>query len=302
MTTEEFSSEGYDLDAIPSNPASNEGDGIVYEVGGGASTRQQPPTEPKVTSTISEEKDSVISKSEELKQKGNEQFKAGNHLDAYDYYTDAIDACPGMKGSEMLEMREKHNEEEREKAYQMNRRKEHTRAKMPDSEEVSNESPKDDKDGETSDKNYVPVEFEIPNHEYGKHLAVYHSNRAACLLHLGRYEDAIKDCDIALFVNPKYSKAYIRRMTAYEKTERTEEALKDAKSAQEIDPKKKDVQNHVRRLQKIEDERIEKLKEETMGKLKDLGNSILGNFGMSLDNFKANKDPNTGSYNISFQN
>lgn len=30
------------------------------------------------------------------------------------------------------------------------------------------------------------------------------------------------------------------------------------------------------------------------------GNSVLGNFGMSLDNFKAEKDPNTGSYNISF--
>jgi len=300
MTTEEFSSEGFDLDAIPSNLKSNEDDGIVYEIGGGASINQQPPTEPKVTSVISEEKDSAISKSEELKQKGNEQFKAGNHLDSYDYYTDAIDACPGMKGSEMLEMREKHDEEEREKAYQMNRRKEHTRT-MPDSEDGSDKSPKEDEDGESDDKKYVPTEFETPCHEYGKYLAVYHSNRAACLLHLGRYEDTIKDCDIALLANPKYSKAFIRRMTAYEKTERTEEALRDAKSAQEIDPKKKDIQNHVRRLQKIEDERIEKLKVETMAKLKDLGNSILGNFGMSLDNFKADKDPSTGSYNLSYQ-
>ena len=37
------------------------------------------------------------------------------------------------------------------------------------------------------------------------------------------------------------------------------------------------------------------------GKLKELGNGILGKFGMSLDNFKAEKDPTTGSYNISFQ-
>ncbi|EAY78997.1 hypothetical protein OsI_34106 [Oryza sativa Indica Group] len=37
------------------------------------------------------------------------------------------------------------------------------------------------------------------------------------------------------------------------------------------------------------------------GKLKDLGNSVLGRFGMSVDNFKAVKDPNTGSYSISFQ-
>ena len=29
------------------------------------------------------------------------------------------------------------------------------------------------------------------------------------------------------------------------------------------------------------------------GKLKDLGNSVLGKFGMSLDNFKAEKDPTT---------
>lgn len=37
------------------------------------------------------------------------------------------------------------------------------------------------------------------------------------------------------------------------------------------------------------------------GKLKDLGNTVLGKFGMSLDNFKADKDPATGSYSISFQ-
>lgn len=38
----------------------------------------------------------------------------------------------------------------------------------------------------------------------------------------------------------------------------------------------------------------------TAGKLKEIGNSILGNFGLSLDNIKTKKDPETGSYNISF--
>ena len=41
--------------------------------------------------------------------------------------------------------------------------------------------------------------------------------------------------------------------------------------------------------------------DEMLGKLKELGNSLLGKFGMSLDNFKAVKDPATGSYSISFQ-
>jgi hypothetical protein len=36
------------------------------------------------------------------------------------------------------------------------------------------------------------------------------------------------------------------------------------------------------------------------GKLKELGNTVLGKFGLSLDNFKADKDPVTGSYSIKF--
>lgn len=37
------------------------------------------------------------------------------------------------------------------------------------------------------------------------------------------------------------------------------------------------------------------------GKLKDLGNTVLGPFGVSVDDFKAERDPSTGSYSISFK-
>lgn len=56
----------------------------------------------------------------------------------------------------------------------------------------------------------------------------------------------------------------------------------------------------VEELEPVVAERQEKLKEEMLGKLKDLGNSLLGKFGLSLDNFKADKDPETGGYSIRF--
>ncbi len=36
-------------------------------------------------------------------------------------------------------------------------------------------------------------------------------------------------------------------------------------------------------------------------KLKGFGNTILGKFGLSLDNFQMQKDPVSGSYSINFK-
>ena len=78
------------------------------------------------------------------------------------------------------------------------------------------------------------------------------------------------------------------------------EALEDAKRAKELDPTSREMQQAIPRLEKLSAAKLEEQKEEMLGKLKDLGNSVLGRWGMSPDNFKAEKDPNTGSYNISF--
>ena len=44
----------------------------------------------------------------------------------------------------------------------------------------------------------------------------------------------------------------------------------------------------------------EKAREEMMGQLKQVGNSLLGMVGLSLDDFAAVKDEATGSYSIQF--
>eukprot|EP01041_Mallomonas_annulata_P008536 gene8536-17606_t len=130
--------------------------------------------------------------------------------------------------------------------------------------------------------------------------AVFYGNRAACYFSLGENELVIEDCTHALECNEKYSKVLMRRCQAYELLDKLEEAVNDAKRLVEIDPAYPKAKETLIRLEKLHTEKMNKLKDEAMGKLKDLGNSILGNFGMSLDNFKMTQDPTSGSWNISF--
>mmetsp|Transcript_4489 Transcript_4489/g.5202 ORF Transcript_4489/g.5202 Transcript_4489/m.5202 type:complete len:228 (-) Transcript_4489:34-717(-) len=142
---------------------------------------------------------------------------------------------------------------------------------------------------------YAPEEDSF---NYSK--AVYYSNRAACFLYLKRYEEVIDDCTFALELEPRYVKALTRRSQAYEALDELESALEDMNKVVEIDPTLWSAVERAKKLDAIVKEKHEKLKDEMLGKLKDLGNTVLGKFGMSLDNFNAVQDPNTGSYSISY--
>lgn len=138
--------------------------------------------------------------------------------------------------------------------------------------------------------------------EQKEQLAVYFSNRAACHLMQRDYEKCIVDCTSSLDLNPNNNpKPLGRRAKAYEQTAQYAEALEDLRALAELDPSDRDVQQSIRRVEEAQNKKNEELKEEMMGKLKGFGNTILGKFGMSLDNFKAVQDPATGSYSISFQ-
>jgi tetratricopeptide (TPR) repeat protein len=308
-----FSSEGFDLDAWEGDGSS--GDAVVYEIGGGATPIQKGSTENDIidaTAAGTTRDDdasagqsgppSPLDEAEGWKQRGNEEFNKRNYLEAYDLYTEAILACPcPVKAEDVLRQRKEFDEAEHEKARQ--RMEEETRRRggrnsrsSKESESSKEETTKEDPNG----KPQTPAVFVLPPQENGDKLAIYYCNRAAALIQMDRYEEAIQDADVACLLSPGYTKAYVRRSSAFEKAERTEEALKDAKKALELEPSNATIRKSVARLQKLEDERLEKLKEETMAKLKDLGNSLLGNFGLSLDNFQAVQDPKTGSYSISF--
>lgn len=115
------------------------------------------------------------------------------------------------------------------------------------------------------------------------------------------YKEAAIDCSSAIDIDGAYLKAWHRRSKAYEGLDDVDHAMKDVEKILELNPDDTVARKSLARLQPIVRERQEKMKDEMLGKLKELGNTVLGKFGMSLDNFKAEKDPNTGSYSINFK-
>lgn len=282
----QFNSTGFDLSAA----SDQEGD-VVYEIGGGATVVAPPATATReVIAEDGEDDDDVMRDAESYKLKGNNAFKEQNWELALEQYTKAIEATPGISAIELLKQRDEFLEDQGKQMRKRYLEEEEERRKR-----------KEDGDKEPS-KPKEPEPFVPPFHPHADKVSVYHCNRAAVYLHLQEYDQVISDCDAAILWNPKYTKALMRRCQAYEAKDETDKALNDAKTALELDPSNLQFKQTVKRLEKIEAERLEKLKSETMEKLKDLGNSILGNFGLSLDNFKAVQDPNTGSYSLSFGN
>lgn len=118
-------------------------------------------------------------------------------------------------------------------------------------------------------------------------------------------------CTRALALDPKYTKALLRRAQANEKmgtsTSMTE-SLEDYKKLKNLGTTVdaytlRECQRAERELPEKIKEKMEKEKEEMIGKLKDLGNSLLGKFGLSTDNFQMTPDPSgSGGYSMNFVN
>ena len=83
--------------------------------------------------------------------------------------------------------------------------------------------------------------------------------------------------------------------------EEYEQALEDARKIAELEPAYPGIHKQVAELEELHKAKFEKMKTEVLGNLKSLGNMVLGKFGMSLDNFKLNQNPD-GTYNVNYQN
>ncbi|TFK40974.1 hypothetical protein BDQ12DRAFT_733323 [Crucibulum laeve] len=138
-----------------------------------------------------------------------------------------------------------------------------------------------------------------------KARAILNANIAACHIKLGDHKLAVEACSKALLDDPLYLKALHRRATSNEAldswtslTAAQEDytvLLKHSPSSsrsRELEAKLNQLKPRIEAAQKKETS-------EMLDKLKGLGNSILGNFGLSTNNFQF--EPNgQGGYSMNF--
>ncbi|KAH9064183.1 TPR-like protein, partial [Lactarius vividus] len=142
--------------------------------------------------------------------------------------------------------------------------------------------------------------------ECAKARSVLNANIAACYVKLGENENAVKACTEALQDDPRYIKVLLRRAQCNEKIgswSALSSAKEDYTALLTQLPSSSNQVAEVNRSLRLLEPRIEEAQKREVGevvdKLKGLGNSVLGRFGLSTDNFKF--EPNgQGGYSLNF--
>lgn len=158
-----------------------------------------------------EEQQHIIKEASSLKDQGNYCFVSGNFGDATEFYEKAI----------LLLFPNFPNYEERvtHKPYNFER-------KSPNLDNKNENTPNNNEEKipseQIAEKNSLSEE--VPSH-YHSLLSVILGNKAACYSSLNLFEQSVKYCTYALELDPKYTKALIRRAKAYEALDKLREAL-----------------------------------------------------------------------------
>ena len=131
---------------------------------------------------------------------------------------------------------------------------------------------------------------------------ILNCNKGICFNKLNDYDKALDSFKEALRYNKDYSKALCNKMLLLKKKEEYLEAYEDFKRLKTLDYNLwENYRNLEGELSYKAEIQKKKMTDEMLGKLKDMGNTILGKFGLSLNNFQMT--PNgQGGYSIQYNN
>ena len=149
---------------------------------------------------------------------------------------------------------------------------------------------------------YISSLIEGAQTEFFKVLSILFLNRGLSFKQLKEVDNAIDNFTKSVIFNSENEKAIYQRLDLnYNKGEYLDaqedyNRLKSMKSKLLSEFK---VSEYV--LNALAEKKKQEMTNEMMGKLKDVGNSFLGLFGLSTNNFQFNQQPG-GGYNIQFKN
>ena len=131
---------------------------------------------------------------------------------------------------------------------------------------------------------------------------ILNCNKGICFNKLNDYDKALDSFKLALRYNKDYSKALCNKMLLLNKKEEYLEAYEDFKRLKTLDYNLWENYRHMENGLAYQAEiQKKKMTDDMLGKLKDVGNTILGKFGLSLNNFQMT--PNgQGGYSIQYNN
>lgn len=221
-----------------------------------------------------------LDKANGLKLEGNDLFKAGKWTEALVAYRTALSHLPPRKRPATVNQP---NDVD------------------PSSSDITETPDEHDKAVESTPE--APTQDEV---ELSKARAVVNANIAACLIKLDDNKGVIDACTSALEDDPHYIKALQRRAAASEKIDSWSllaRAQDDYKLLLELFPAGSPEVSRIKRALQLLEPRVKAAQkretDEMIDKLKCLGNSVLGRFGLSTDNFKF--EPNgQGGYSMNF--
>jgi len=229
-----------------------------------------------------------------LKEKGNECFKRKDYEGAIQFYFEALPFCQlsDPEQSEDALLSNVNNTDDDDSDHKNNDTILNEKQSSEDNngEEQVKETREEEEELDENDKQCREIECMV------------RSNLAACFVLTGAYNRAIDEASTALSLIPHYSKALFRRMQAYESLGRIEEAHSDAKLLVETNAESQLAQTEYKRLQELLEQKRKQEMDQMLSQLKDLGNSLLGKIGLSLDNFKMQKDESNGTFSINMNN
>ncbi|EPQ29698.1 uncharacterized protein PFL1_02918 [Pseudozyma flocculosa PF-1] len=241
---------------------------------------------PAAAATITEI-DDPIQEAHSLKAAANAHFQAARYDDAVAGYLDALAVLPPRPTPPPSF----HDEEQPHD--------------HDGEQELCSNDQQDDDDDDDNGQPPAPRPADEPQ-EIKTLRATINANLSLCYLKLHQHAQAVDAATQALISQPLYVKALHRRSLAniqIDTLASLSSALEDQKLLLTLPDlpasTRPSIQKSIADLEPRVGELAEKEKQEMLTKLKGIGNSLLGTFGLSTDNFQFVKQDN-GGYSMNF--